>query len=246
MGPMRRAVLILLLSMTACTRTEPPSSQPPADPLAAKIAQFAPVDVSADTAALPANERDALAHLVRAAQFIDGLFLEQVWAGNPAMLTALAADRSAPGRSQLHYFLINKGPWDRIDRNAAFVTGPAAALLPHEKPPQANFYPLDATKDEIDRWMGGLKGPLHDQATGFFSVIRRAGGGAFAAVPYNVEYQNTLTQIAAHLRAAAEKTAQPALKTYLSTRADALLSNDYFASDMAWMELDASIEPTIG
>jgi hypothetical protein len=217
-----------------------------ADPLDAKIAQFAPVDVSADISSLQPNERDALAHLVQAAQIIDGLFLEQVWAGNPSMLASLAAERSTAGQAQLHYFLINKGPWDRLDHNKPFVTGPAAGLLPSGKPPQANFYPADATKDDVSRWIAGLKGPAHDEATGFFTVIRRGPGGALTTVPYSVAYQNTLTQIAAHLRQAAAKTSQPTLKKYLSARADALLSNDYFASDMAWMELDASIEPTIG
>src|SRR3990172_912278 len=107
MGPMRmRRNFFLWLGiclMTSCTSR--PSSPAPA----------APVDITADTSSLPENERRALAQMVRAAQLIDGLFLEQVWAGNPAMLTALAADRTDAGRAQLHYFLINKGPWDRLD-----------------------------------------------------------------------------------------------------------------------------------
>jgi hypothetical protein len=177
---------------------------------------------------------------------IDGLFLEQVWAANPSVLTALSGDRSAAGRAQLHYFLINKGPWDRLDHNKPFVTGPAAALLPPAKPPQANFYPADASKEEIEKWIGGLTGDARAQATGFFSVVRRGPGGKLVTVPYSVEYQNVLSQAAVYLREAADRTSQPTLKKYLSARADAFLSNDYFASDMAWMELDASLEPTIG
>ena len=195
---------------------------------------------------MPPNEQQALAKLVLAARLIDGLFLEQSWAGNPSLLAALAADRSDAGRAQLHYFLINKGPWDRIDHNKPFVTGPAASLLPSEKPPQGNFYPADATKDEVEKWIAGLTGEAHAQATGFFTVIRRGPGARLVAVPYSVEYQNTLAQAAQYLRDAAQLTTQPTLKKYLSTRADAFLSNDYFASDMAWMELDATIELTIG
>jgi hypothetical protein len=239
--------LIAFALAAACT-TPPPSSPPPpaADPLEATIAQFAPVDITADTNALPASERQALAAMVKAAQLVDGLFLEQVWAGNSAVLTALADDRSTGGRAQLHYFLINKGPWDRLDHNKPFVSGPAGALLPPAKPPQANFYPADASKEEIEKWIGGLTGDARAQATGFFSVVRRGAGGRLMTVPYSVEYKNVLSQAAAYLREAADRTSQPTLKTYLSTRADAFLSNDYFASDMAWMELDGALEPTIG
>jgi hypothetical protein len=227
--------------MTSCTsRPSSPAPAAPADPLDAKIAQFAPVDITADTSSLPEHERRALAQMVRAAQLIDGLFLEQVWAGNPAMLTALAADRTDAGRAQLHYFLINKGPWDRLDHHKAFVTGPAG------KPPQGNFYPADATKEEVEKWIAGLSGDAHAQATGFFTVVRRGANGALSTVPYSVAYRNVLAPAAGYLRAAADATSQQTLRKFLSTRADAFLSNDYFASDMAWMELDASIEPTIG
>jgi len=235
--------------MNACTSSAPPrpAEAPPADPLETKIAQFAPVEISVDLAALPPNEQHTLAALIAASRLIDGLFLEQVWAGNPSMLTALAADHSPAGQAQLHYFLINKGPWDRLDHNAPFVTGAAGAVLV-PKPPQANFYPADASKEEVETWVDGLKGNelAHAQAVGFFTVIRRGADGKLIAVPYSTEYQNTLAQAAKYLRDAAALTAQPTLKKFLTTRADAFLSNDYYASDIAWMELDASIEPTIG
>src|SRR5438132_1607863 len=99
-----------LLIMTSCS-SQSSSQQPPAastsTPLDAKIAQYAPVDIAADLAPLPPNEQQALAAMISAARLMDGLFLEQVWAGNPSMLTALAADRTPAGQSQLHYFLIN-------------------------------------------------------------------------------------------------------------------------------------------
>jgi len=177
---------------------------------------------------------------------MDGLFLEQVWSGNSSLLLNLAADRTPSGRAAQHFFLINKGPWDRLDHNAAFITGAAAAILPSAKPPQANFYPADATKKEVEAWIAGLTGAAHADATGFFSVIRRNPGGKFMTVPYSVAYQNTLVEAAGFLKQAAALTTQPSLQKYLTSRADAFLSNDYFASDMAWMELDASIEPTIG
>jgi hypothetical protein len=209
----------------------------------AKLRRFAPVDITADVASLPANERDALDRLVAAARLMDGLFLEQVWSGNVTTLTALGADRTPEGRAELHYFLLNKGPWSRLDEDAPFMR--PAYRVP-AKPPQANYYPADATKEEVERWFGTLKGQAATAATGFFSVIRRDAGGALTAVPYRLQYQTTLQQAAALLREAASLTTQPTLKRYLDLRAASFLSDDYYASDVAWMELDASIEPTIG
>ena len=236
--------VILVPIMAACS-PPPPSpalaaaGQPSA--LDAKIRRFAPVDLNPSLTQLPRNEADALARLVRAASLMDGLFLEQVWAGNTSLLTQLAADRTPEGQAELHYFLINKGPWSRIDHHEPFLRMATPA-----KPPQANFYPADATRAEIDQWVGTLKGEAHAAAVGFFTVIRRGPDRRLMAVPYSVEYQNTLAAAAGYLREAAKLTTQPTLKKYLELRADAFLSNDYFASDMAWMELDASIEPTIG
>ncbi len=234
-------VLLLTLTLTpACTAqapTEPPVTPSPLD---AQIARFAPVDIGADLSTLPPGERDALDAMVEAARLIDGLFLQQVWSENPSLLLRLASDRSTEGQKLLHYFLLNKGPWSRLDENAAFVPGVGA------KPDQGNFYPSDATRDEVERWMNTQRGADRQLAVGFFSTIRRNASGSLMAVPYSVEYQNTLTEAAARLRKAASLTSQPTLKRYLELRADAFKSNDYYASDVAWMELDASIEPTIG
>ena len=156
------------------------------------------------------------------------------------MLLDLARDQTPEGRARLHYFLINKGPWSRLDHNQPFVPGAPA------KPAGANFYPDGATKAELERWMQSLPEAERARATGFFTVIRRSRRHASALVPYNVEYQNELARAAALLREAAALAAEPTLKTFLTKRADAFLSNDYYDSDVAWMELKGAIEPTIG
>jgi len=210
-------------------------------------ARYAPADIGADITALPKNEREALARLVDAARIMDALFLRQVWAGNDAMLQELAQQAARPAgprasrttAARLHYFLINKGPWDRIDHNKPFVPGAPA------KPESANFYPAGATKAEIQTWLDSLSGAVRTAATGFFTTIRRGEKG-FVAVPYSIDYQGELSRAAALLREAASLTSEPTLKAFLTSRADAFLSNDYYASDVAWMELDAAIEPTIG
>jgi len=245
--PVSAAFIFLMTMTSACSNSAPAAAPQTASPvvtaLEAKTRRFAPVDISAPVDALPPNERRALAKMVDAARLMDGLFLEQVWAANPSVLAHLAADRTPEGQAELHYFLVNKGPWSRLDHNESFLR-PGFAIP--AKPPQANFYPADATREEVDKWISSLKGPAHAEAAGFFTVIRRGAGGKLMAVPYSVEYQNTLVAAAAALKEAADLTTQPSLKKFLTLRAEAFLSNDYFASDMAWMELDASIEPTIG
>ena len=203
-------------------------------------ARFAPVDLTADISALPGPERQALARLIEAARVCDALFLRQVWAGNEPMLLSLLQDGSELGTARLQYFLLNKGPWSRLDENEPFVPGAPP------KPPQANFYPPDATRADIEAWLKGLGPAERARATGFFTTIRRDPAGRLTAVPYSVEYPGDGGRVAALLREAAALTAQPSLRAFLTARADALLSNDYYASDVAWMELDATIEPTIG
>ena len=221
------------------TQTAQPAQAQPAE-LRTKIARFAPTEVAADISKLSAPDRRVLAKLIEASKVLDGIYLRQVWVGNAAMLIDLARDDSPAGRDRLHFFLINKGPWSRIDHDEAFVPGAPP------KPPGANYYPVGATKEELEKWIRTLPEAERARATGFFTVIRRAANGQFTAVPYSVEYQNELAQAAGLLREAADLSAEPTLKAFLTKRAQAFLSNDYYDSDVAWMELKGDIEPTIG
>ncbi len=236
--PLALALLAAGTAMPAAQSTG--AGSPDLARLQAMTARFAPVAIGTDVSRLPAPERQALAKLVEAARLMDPLFLRQVWAGNEAVLMPLVGDQTPAGRARLHYFMINKGPWSRLDSNAAFIRGVPA------KPEAANFYPAGATREEVEAWMKSL--PEADQAAarGFFTTIRRRPDGAFTAVPYSLEYQGELSRAAELLRAAASLTQQPTLKAFLTKRADAFVSNDYYASDVAWMELDATLEPTIG
>jgi hypothetical protein len=202
-------------------------------------ARFAPTEIKVDLAKLSASDRKVLAKLVEASKIMDALFLRQVWTGNEPMLLDLVQDQTPEGRARLHYFLINKGPWDRLDHNKPFVPGAPA------KPAGANFYPEAAAKDDIDRWMKSLPEAERAKANGFFTVVHR-NGNSFALVPYSVAYQEELTHAAMLLREAAALSTEPTLKSFLTKRADAFLSNDYYASDVAWMELKGAVEPTIG
>jgi len=235
--------LIILLIVAAATLQSQEASMPDLTELKSMTARFAPVEISADISQLPVRERQALAKLVRAGSIMDALFLRQVWAGNESRLLGLVKDDTPLGKARLHYFLINKGPWSRLDHNKAFIPG-----VP-EKPEGANFYPADSSKEQIEAWLETLPLSEKSNAMGFFSAIRQAAGAnpeSLLANPYSVEYQSELVLAAQLLRDAAALTTQPTLKAYLTKRAEAFLSNDYYESDVAWMELDSSIEPTIG
>jgi hypothetical protein len=232
---------LLLGSVLAAQGTIP--AVPDQSALETMTARFAPTDITTDVTALPASERRALGKLVQASRIVDALFLRQVWAGNDALLMRLVTDTTPLGRARLHAFLLDKGPWSRLDHGAPFLPG-----VP-PKPEGANFYPAGATKAEVEAWIAGLSDGDRQRATGFFTTVRRSPPGSpqpFVTIPYSVEYQGELARAADLLRDAAAETAQPTLKRFLEARAAAFLSNDYYESDVAWMELDASIEPTIG
>lgn len=209
--------------------------------LEAKIRRFAPTVITADASRLSPADRRALGKIIAAARLYDPLFLRQVWSGNIALLRRLEADKSLLGRARLHYFHINDGPWSQLDDNVAFIEG-----VPREKPPQAAHYPDDMTKEEFESWVATLGDAEKQKATGFFYVIRRDAAGKLKAVPYSEEYREFLDPSSKLLREASELTTNATLKNFLRKRADAFLSNDYYESDVAWMELDAPIDVTIG
>src|SRR3989454_8887971 len=169
---------------------------------------------------------------------MDQWYRRRVWSGNEELLAALERRKDPVGT---HYFLSNPGPWSRLDNNEPFVKG-----VPREKPPQANYYPADMTKDEFNSWLQSLPPEEKEKATGYFYVIRRDAGGKLITVPYSQEYREFLEPPAKLLREAAALTTNKTLQDFLTKRADAFASDDYYASDVAWMDLDAPIEVTIG
>ena len=157
------------------------------------------------------------------------------------MLKKLEIDSTAAGRELLHYFQINMGPWSLLDNNALFIES-----APKEKPAGANYYPENMTREEFSKWISGLDEKEREKATGFFYVIRRSEDGTMQSIPYSKEYRTWLEPASQLLKEAAQVTDNITLKNFLTLRADAFISNDYYASDVAWMELDAPIELTIG
>lgn len=203
-----------------------------------RIAQFVPTPFSADLSALTAEDRKVLGKLVEAGKLMNEIFLRQAWTGNPAMraeLKALTGPQSAAARE---YFDINYGPWDRLAERQPFLGSKT-------RPAGAGYYPEDLTKQDFEAWIAKHPGDK-EKLTSTFTVIRRGKDGGLVTVPYSQEYAEWLKPAAKLLREAAAITGNASLKKFLELRAAAFESDDYYASDVAWMDLDAPVEVTIG
>jgi hypothetical protein len=244
---MRRLLIFLLVStiMATAQKTPAPASTdtsfPNAEELNQMAARFAPVNLEVDLSGLSAGDKKALAKLIEAGRIVNHIFMQQFWSGDLALYQKLQQDKTPLGKARLHYFWINKGPWSEIDEHKAFLPG-----VPTKKPTGANFYPEDMTKEEFEAWAKTLYPESKEQAEGFFTVLRRGPGKKLKMFPYSEEYKTDLAKAAALLKQAAALTDNASLKTFLTTRAAAFSTNNYFESDMAWMDLDAPVDVTIG
>ncbi len=231
----------LSLAVVGQTRKTQAGTHPSAAQLQQMAARFAPTAVRVNVSGLAEGDRQALARLIAAARILNDIYMDQLWSGDRALYARLQKDPSLLGRARLHYFWINKGPWSDLDDYRAFLPG-----VPPRKPLGANFYPEDMTKAEFEAWVKDLPDNERELATGFFTVIRRGAARKLIMVPYSQEYRPDLEEAAALLREAAGLTSNASLSKFLNSRADAFLSNDYYRSDLDWMDLDAPIDITIG
>ncbi|MCI0514441.1 peptidase [candidate division KSB1 bacterium] len=203
----------------------------------AQLAKFAPVSIHYDASLLDENETKALQKIVAAAQLMDEIFLEQVYHQNLALRAELMA-RSAPeDQPYQQLFEIMFGPFNRLDEDRPFLN---QAL----KPKGANFYPADLAKEEFLKWVADHPNDRSSFESNFTCIQRQ--GEQLVAVPYSQVYRQWLEPAARLLEEAAECTQNASLQKYLHARATAFLSNDYFQSDLDWMDLDSPIEVVIG
>ncbi len=203
-----------------------------------KIAQFAPTKITYDHSLLNERQKEVVKRLHKAAQLIDSIFLSQVYSKNFEIKKQLENSKDPVDKLRLEYFNIMFGPFDRLDHNKPFIGN-------EKKPLGANFYPSDMTKEEFENWLK-VHPEDRESFTSEFTVIRRKDGN-LVSIPYSIEYKQQLEKISALLNEAADFADNPSLKKYLTLRAKAFLTNDYYESDMAWMDLkDHRIEVVIG
>ncbi len=189
---------------------------------------YTPVVLTTDLSGLSGAQKEMVVLLIEAAKLTDDLFWRQVWGDRDALLNSI------DDPDLRRFAVINYGPWDRLDGDRPFMEGFGP------RPPGANFYPRDMTREEFEAW----DQPGKD---GSYSLVRRDTDGALVLVPYSDAYQEDIQAIALLLRQAADLAEDPGFENYLRLRADALLSDDYQPSDMAWMDTKTNlIELVIG
>ncbi len=185
---------------------------------ASLLDKYAQVTLTTDISQLSENDKQLIPVLIEAAKIMDDLFWRQAVGNKDSLL------QSIQDESLREFARINYGPWDRLNNNEPFIEGVG------EKPAGANFYPSDMTKQEFEN--SGA-----ENKTSLYTLIRRNPQSELTAIPYSQAYYQQLVKASILLKEASDLAENEELKNYLSLRADALMSNDYYASDMAWMDM---------
>ncbi len=228
---LRASIAMAAVLAAACepadksAKTDSTASSAQAPDMQRRIAEYTTVKLTFDTTTLSANERQMIPLLIEAAKAMDPIFWEQTWGSRDSLL-AMSSDDAVK-----RFIAINYGPYDRLDDNAPFVPG----IAPRQ--PGANLYPGNITKQEFDSAIA--KGPAAhaDSLKSLYTLVRRAPDNSLIAVPYHVAFKAQNEIASAKLREAAKLAEDPGLKRYLELRAEALLNDNYKASDLAWMDM---------
>lgn len=235
------AVAAAVFALSACSKA--PETTTPRTPEAqsaseksgqllvdpARLSIYKPVELTTDLSRFSDDQKAMLSLLIDASVIMDRLFWKQAFSGDKDTFL-----KSFSNEDVARFADINYGPWDRLNGDAAFLKNTDS------KPAGAEFYPHDMTKEEF------AAADFADK-DGLYSLVKRKDDGSLYSVPYSDAYKPELTEAAALLRKAAKLAGNEEFANYLNLRADALLSNDYYASDMAWMDMKTNpVELVIG
>ncbi|QHJ11446.1 hypothetical protein FX988_01675 [Paraglaciecola mesophila] len=229
-------VAVLTTGCTSSSQTAPNSGSAAAtQPLTLlpdsenRLDIYQAVPLTADLSSLSANQKKMLSLLIDASKIMDDLFWQQAYGSDKAQFLARITDNDVQ-----KFAAINYGPWDRLNGDKPFLTNTK------DKPLGAQFYPQDMTKDEFEQSQFADK-------TGLYSMVVRNEDGSLSSVPYAEYFSEPLQKAAALLNKAATLADDTEFAHYLNLRAKALLSNEYQASDFAWMDMKNNpIELVIG
>ena len=215
-------VLISFLGLTSCSTNSENKSAAAKDSLQTYVAErlpiYAKVRLTTDIQKLTEDERKVLPLLINAAEIMDELFWKQSYPQRDSLLATVQDQKTK------EFILLNYGPWDRLNDNKPFVKGVGS------KPAGSGFYPANMTKEELE------SSNVADKK-GLYSMIRRSESGKLFSVPYSIYFKDDLFRVANLLKEAAALSASAQLRRYLTFRAEALLTDNYMASDLAWMDM---------
>ena len=205
------------LLLGACT-SKPKENNRMKTEIEKKADEFVSFKLTTDLSVLTEKEKQMLPHLFQAAQIMNEIFWMEAFGDKEEVL----AKATSPAMEK--FIRINYGPWERLSANEPFIEGYG------EKPAGANFYPVDMTKAEFEAWEEPSK-------TSLYTLIRRDEDGKLKAIPYHEAFSKQIQEVVGHLRQAAELAEDEGLKKYLELRAEALLTDEYYESDVAWMDM---------
>ncbi|MFV0151591.1 Zn-dependent hydrolase [Empedobacter stercoris] len=188
---------------------------------------YASFPLTTDISHLTKNEKEILRLMFKTADIMDDLFWQQAYGAKIDLMDETKGEAK-------EYAKINYGPWDRLNNETPFVNGIGA------KPAGAMFYPIDMTKEEFEQ--ANLK-----DGKSPYTIVRRNREGKLYTIPYHENFKNQLSKAAEYLTQASELAEDAGLKKYLKLRAAALMTDDFYASDLAWMDMkNANIDMVVG
>lgn len=224
---MKRIMLTSLIALAIVASSCDNKLKPNAD-MQEKVDAFIEVELTTDISHLSENQKKMLPLLFEAAQIMDDIFWMQAYGDKEELLSKINDDATRA------FVKLNYGPWERLSNNAPFIQGIG------EKPKGANFYPSDMTQQEFEEFDA-------EDKTSLYTIIKRDDNGKLQSVPYSQAYKEEHAKAAELLRKAAELADDEGFRNYLNLRAEALLTDEYQPSDMAWMDMkDNAIDFVVG
>ncbi len=221
-------VLIALLFVSCGTPTKKGNNMEVNQEIKKKADEFVSFKLTTDLSVLTEKEKQMLPLLFEAAKIMDNIYWKEAFGNKEELFN--------PGMDEytVKFLNINYGPWERLNDNKPFLPGYG------EKPAGANFYPIDLTKAEFESWN-------NDTKTSLYTLVRRDEDGNLKSIPYHIVFENEIKKAAGLLQQAAELAEDVGLKNYLEKRAQALLTDEYYVSDVAWMNMkNNTIDIVIG
>ena len=220
--------IVLAIAFVSCQNTEKPTTEneaanievvsPELTEAEKNLQKYETVKLTTDVSKLSENQKKMLPILIKVGQIMDGLFWREAYGHKEEFLQSISDPKTR------RFAEINYGPWDRLDGNKPFIDGAG------EKPSGANYYPKDMTKEEFEA------ADLKDKNS-LYTLIRRDSAGNLTSVPFHVAFKDELAKAAELLLEASYYADNEQLKNHLMFRAEALITDDFFKSDMAWMDM---------
>jgi hypothetical protein len=220
---------VLCVSGAASAQAQCVKHDPPNENIAAQLSKFRRVNMPLATAGLTAKEKQLVQKLVDASRILESIYWRQSDRAGLALYTGLAGCTSASDKNVRHFLLINGSRYDLLNEHKPFI-----GQDPY--PPGRESYPKGITQKEIDDYVAAHPNKRADIYNPLMVVKRQ--GSDLVGIPYHIEYKEWLVPAAKALRDAAALSDDKAFANYLQLRADALLSDDYYPSDVAWVDLE--------